>query len=419
MPGFAPTGFAPIDYTIGGIRTELNDALLVALQMRPNLLAALSIGPYGGGGTGIGSSAQQLIHYWEEDRLNTRQVTELTGGGMTNVQTTMVVSNADAAQLGIYNVLADRANSLLTAEEIQIIGISVGATNTTLTVTRGYNGTTAITHGVSAVFEIIGTPIQDGSGLGADMSRAPGIKGNLIQTIRKDVVITDALAALGRHNMLPGLKNPLAYQTHQRFWEALIDWNRSMIKSIGTPAGTTTYSQTLWGLLSWLGYNAITANATAVVRNAAGAQLSRRLISQVALDLYGQGAEVPDVLLANHNVVDNIARIYEDQLRLTQSEVVRGFTVDTIRVSIGTKPIKLIVDGYMPDPTLVEGVAAFLDLDRIAIVPFLDRGCFLRTAETPLDAEIMSVIMAMTLEVRNTGADFNQAHEVLRNFVVS
>jgi hypothetical protein len=175
----------------------------------------------------------------------------------------------------------------------------------------------------------------------------------------------------------------------------------------------------LWGLLSWLGYNAVTANATATIRNAQGAQLSRRLLSQVALDLYGQGAEVPDVILANHNVVDNIARLYEDQLRLTQSEVVRGFTVDTIRVSIGTKPIKLIVDGYMPDPTLVEGVAAFLDLDRIAIVPFLDRGCFLRTAETPLDAEIMSVIMAMTLEVRNTGTDFNQAHEVLRNFVVT
>src|SRR6266849_6113502 len=101
MP-FAPTGFAPIDYTIGGIRTELNDALLVALQMRPNLLAALSIGPFGGGGTGIGSAAQQTIHYWEEDRLNTRQVTELTGGGMTATQVTMVVSNADAAQLTMY-----------------------------------------------------------------------------------------------------------------------------------------------------------------------------------------------------------------------------------------------------------------------------------------------------------------------------
>lgn len=418
MP-FAPTGFAPIDYTIGGIRTELNDALLVALQMRPNLLAALSIGPFGGGGTGIGSAAQQTIHYWEEDRLNTRQVTELTGGGMTAAQTTMVVSNSDAAQLSMYNVLVDRANSLLTAEQVQITNMAVGAVNTTLTVTRAFLGTTATTHAASAVFEILGTPIQDGSGLGPDMSRSPGIKGNLIQTIRKDVVITDALAALGRHNMLPGLKNPLAYQLHQRFWEGLIDWNRTMIKSIGTPAGTTTYSQTLWGVLSWLGYNAVTANATATLRNAAGAPLTRRLLSQVALDLYGQGAEVPDVILANHNVIDNIARLYEDQLRLTQSEVVRGFTVDTIRVSVGTKPIKLIIDGYMPDPTLVEGIAAFLDLDRIALVPFLDRGCFLRTAETPLDAEIMSLIMAMTLEMRNTGTDFNQAHEVLRNFIIT
>lgn len=418
MPGFAPTGFAPLDMSVGGIRTEMNDALLVSLQMRPNLLAALQIGPYGGGGTGIGSAAQQTIHYWEEDRLNTRTVTELTGGGMTAVQLTMLIANADAAQITIYNVLADRAQSMLTAEQLQVTGISVGATQTTLTVTRAFLGTTATTHAASAVFEIIGTPIQDGSGLGPDMSRSPAVKGNLIHTIRKDVIITDALAALGRHNMLPGVKNPLAYQLHQRWWEALVDWNRTLIRGIGTPAGTATYSQTLWGIMAWLGYNAVVANATATIRNAAGAPLSRRLISQVGIDLYGQGAEVPDVGLANPGVIDAVARLYEDQLRLSQSELVRGFNVDTIRMSIGAKPVKLIVDGYMPDPSIVEPVMAFLDLDRIALVPFLDRGCFLRTSETPLDAEIMSLIMAMTLEMRNTGTDFGQTHEVLRNFGV-
>src|SRR5260370_38143460 len=97
MP-FAPTGFAPIDYTIGGIRTELNDALLVALQIRPNLLAALSIGPFGGGGTGIGSAAQHTIHYWEQDRLNPRQVTDPTGSPITPGQPTALVADAHAAR---------------------------------------------------------------------------------------------------------------------------------------------------------------------------------------------------------------------------------------------------------------------------------------------------------------------------------
>lgn len=419
MPGgFTPTGFAPLDMTPGGIRTEMNDALLVALQMRPNVLAALSIGSYGGGGTGVGNAVQQLIHYWEEDRLNTRSFTELTGGGMSAVQLTMTVSNAQAAQLAVYDVLADQAQTLTSAELLQIIGMTVGATQTVLSVTRGFNGSTPSTHAANAVFEIIGTPRQDGSGLGPDMSRSPAPKGNLIQTIRKDVVITGALASLARHNMVPGMKNPLAYQLHQRFWESLVDWNRSIIKMTGTSASVASNSQTLWGLLAWLGYNSTTANGTAVIRNAAGAPLSRKLISQVGIDLYQQGAEVPDVAIANPWVIDSIARIYEDQLRLNQSEMVRGFNVDTIRMSIGTKPIKLIPDGYMPDPTVVEPIIAFIDLDRLGLVPFLDRGCFLLTSETTLDADVMSLIMAMTLEVRNTGTDFGQAHEILRNFAL-
>jgi len=59
-----------------------------------------------------------------------------------------------------------------------------------------------------------------------------------------------------------------------------------------------------------------------------------------------------------------------------------------------------------------------IDLDRLGLVPFLDRGCFLLTSETTLDADVMSLIMAMTLEVRNTGTDFGQAHEILRNFAL-
>lgn len=416
--GFTPTGFAPLDMTPGGIRTEMNDALLVSLQMRPNVLAALAIGSFGGGGTGVGSAVQQLIHYWEEDRLNTRTFTEQTGGGMTVGQLTMLVNNAQAAQLAVYDVLADQAQTLTAAELIQITGMTVGATQTVLNVTRAFNGSTATTHAAAAVFEIVGTPRQDGTGLGADMSRSPAPKGNLIQTIRKDVVITGALASLAKHNMVPGMKNPLAYQLHQRFWEALVDWNRSVIKMTGTSASTQSNSQTLWGLLAWLGYNSTVANSTAVIRNAAGAPLSRKLISQVGIDLYLQGAEVPDVGIANPWVIDSLARLYEDQLRLSQTEMVRGFNVDTIRMSIGTKPVKLIPDGYMPDPTVVEPIIAFVDLDRLALIPFLDRGCFLLTSETTLDADVMSLIMAMTLEMRNTGTDFGQAHEILRNFVL-
>src|SRR6266699_1969959 len=133
----------------------MSDAQYVSLIMLTNLLSALSIGQYGGGGTGVGNTIQQLLHYWTETRLNPRTVTDTTGG-INTVVTVMTVSLADGAVLDIGSILKDRAQSLLTAEQILVTSITVGATNVTLTIQRGFNGTTAASHAANWIAEIVG-----------------------------------------------------------------------------------------------------------------------------------------------------------------------------------------------------------------------------------------------------------------------
>jgi len=131
-----------------------------------------------------------------------------------------------------------------------------------------------------------------------------------------------------------------------------------------------------------------------------------------------QDGEIPDALVGHPVVIDRTSRIFRDQLRLTQAELVRGFNVDTIRLSLGGKPVKLIMSGYMPDPTVVEGVVAFLDLDRLVIIPFLDRFCFLISSPTMKDADMVSLVSQWTVEFRNTGTDSGYTSQIMRNFAV-
>src|SRR5947207_476036 len=189
MPLPQHAGLDALDYTPGAVRTEMGDALLASLYVRPNLLAAMPIGQFGGGGAGVGAAAQVLAHYWVEDRLNPRQVTDLTGGGLGAATATMTVTAADGSVVDVGYFMQDVAQSQQTAEMIQITGITPGNPNYTLNISRGQLGTTASTHALNAIFAVIAPAVPQGSSLGRDMSRTPGIKSNFIQTYRRDVKI--------------------------------------------------------------------------------------------------------------------------------------------------------------------------------------------------------------------------------------
>jgi hypothetical protein len=418
MPAFSHTGFDVLDATPGTVRTEMSDLLKVSLMNQPNLLAALRYGEPGGGGAPVGASAQQILHYWIEDTLNPRTITALDPLN-DSTDTTFTVSLADGAVVQIQDVLQDAAQSELVAEQMQVIGKVVGSTTVTLTVLRAFNGTTEATHLDNAKLDIVASLRPAGSNLGPDMSRSPIVKANYFQQARKDVVITGEMDELAKRGLVPGIPNQPAYQLHQRFWEMLQDWSRSVIRGKGTPAATSTDTQEMHGILAWLGYSPTPPNATAVPFDGSSitsGDLSDEMYSAVVAQLVNQGADIPDAVVGFSTFIDRTARIFRDQLRLNQAEVVRGYTVDAIRVTLGHKLIRMIMDNYMPDPAGPDQVAAFLDLSRIALIPFYNRGLFLKTSPSMLDAKLVSLLSQLSLEFRNTGTDSGQTSILLTGY---
>ena len=410
MPLFSHTGLSDIDYGPGALRADLSDTLFASLILRPNFTAAMPIGQYGGGGVNAGQgSAQMLLHSWLEDRYNPRAVT--VTNSQSGTSTTFNTSAADNSVLDIGYVLSDNAQDPSVAELVQVTGLTPATPSAT--VSRGFNGTTTATHAASAVWSVIATPQIQNSDLGRDMSRAPGVKFNPIQTTRRDVNISASMIALAQHGMVPGIPNQMGYQLHQRFVEMLVDIENSNIKGIGIPTGTSTEYQTLHGILAWTGRTptATLPNSTSQPLNAQGAAISDTLINSAGIQIFNQGAEVPDFLLGSAATIDKIGRIYRDQLRLSQDELLRGYFVDAIRTSLGTRPVRMILTGYMPDSVFILG-----DLDRIKLVPFLDQFCYLITAPSFRDGDAMSVVAKWTMEVRNTGTDFGYSHLAVYNY---
>lgn len=418
---FSHAGLSENDMTPGTIRTEMSDTLFAALYLRPNLLSAIPIGMFGGGGTGVGASAMQLLHYWVEDRLNSRTVTDTTGG-INSAVTTMTVSAADANNLNPGDVIRDQAQAFNVAEYMQVTGINIVGGTATLTIVRGFLGTTAASHASGAVFEVVMTPTIQGSDFGRDQSRIPATKNNLIYTIRKDVQITGSLLSLSKHGLVVGMPNIMATQLHNRFLEALIDLERTLIGGIGTPAATQTEYPTPWGLLSMLGYTNPAFNSTSVTFNANSAQVSELVLNSLFINILLQGGEIPDAVVAHPTVMDRVGRIYRDQFRLIQTEDVRGYLVRAIQPSVGEQLVRLIMTGYMPGPapgaTTPAPLLMALDLDRIAMVPFLDQFCYLLAAGTLKDADLVSLIMKLSFDMRNTGTDFGYAHQLMFGFTV-
>jgi hypothetical protein len=418
---FSHAGLSENDFTPGTIRTEMSDTLFAALYLRPNLISAIPIGMYGGGGTGVGAAAMQLLHYWAEDRLNSRTVTDTTGG-INAAVTQMTISAADANNLNPMDVIRDQSQAFNASEYIQVQGISIAGATATLTIARAFNNSTATTHASGAVFEVVMTPNIQGSDFGRDQSRVPGLKNNLIYTIRKDVQITGSLLALSKHGLVVGMPNVMATQLHNRFLEAMIDLERTLIGGLGTPAATQTETPTPWGLMAALGFNNPAFNSTSVTFNANNAFLSELLLNSLFINILLQGAEIPDCIVAHPTVMDRIGRIYRDQFRLNQNEDVRGFLVRAVQPSVGEQLVRLVMSGYMPGPapgaTTPAPVLFALDLDRIATVPFLDQFCYLLAAGTLKDADLVSLVMKLTWDIRNTGTDFGYSHQAMFGFTV-
>lgn len=388
-PGATAIGTFNTAYTK---REDISEVLFASMALENTIAGLLPVGePF----------ADPDACRWEEDALNIYQYTDTTAGGQnaTDATSTLQLTAGQGASLMVGSQLVDEGQTISTAmpEILQVINV----VNDAVTVTRGYGGTTKVTHAASASYRLIGAYLAETSDLDKDIARNRIPNNNLLGRFGLNVQISDEQLQRAMAQYVPGVPNEFDYQVAQRVREIKRQINNAFILSIRSTASGDFSS--FDGIFAWLIGN---------VQNQAAATFTPDMVNTAYSNVFGNGGD-PDWLIAGTTIVRRIANLYSDRIRIEQSEKSRGWSVLYFDTDLG-KTLRLILDAYMPT-----GAFAVVDSRRVRVRPFLNSFFYFRTAETMRDGEAARVIAKMSFEMRNTatvasgGAGY--AHQLFTN----
>lgn len=399
MPLLIHSGTAASDLGVAGTkRDDISDMLMSSLYFENNLLGLLTVGE---------EFADQNCK-WDEDALNQFKITDTAG--QTTGSLSMTVSAGDAAVLDNgYELVEDlqvgnppNANG----EHVQVQTVS----GTTVTISRGYGGTTATTHLANAVWRVVGRPTYQNSDLGKDMSRVRLVKNNWIYRQELNVNIDMEQIERSKAGYAPGVRDEVEYQYNQRLLEFKRTLENHLWYGYAAASGQAQggdYS-TLFGIFGWLNQ---TANATASPITTAE-QLTDTVVNNMVKNIYRNGG-FSNVLAGGINTTEKISLLYTDRIRTEQNDRNRGFYAQYFTPTMANAH-RILTSAYLND-TNGSAQMLILDLSRIRIRPFRNGFFYIITAPTFRDGDAIRALCKLSLEIRNTGTDVGYSHQLHTN----
>lgn len=285
-----------------------------------------------------GKSAKSVKTEWTEVDLAPRgeTVTLADGSG-----TSLTVADAYIYQI----------NDQIRIEN-EVVRVTAIASATTLTITRGYAGTTGAAHAAKFAM-ILGSADPEGSNAPAGMSDTGRRLYNYVQTFTRGVSLsTDEIAQLSTEG------NPLNGQIERRF----IEVNRMLARSViyGTRyEDTTNKIHTMGGLKSF-----VTTN----VANVAGALTIAAIDAQI-LAIVNAGGD-PDTLVMSPTVKQKLDALDANKQYLGKRETTGGnLKTATWQSGILAHDLEIIVDhSVLTDELWI------LDTTKVEIKPLDNNG---------------------------------------------
>ena len=356
-------------------REDISELLAASLALENTIAGLLPIGePF----------ADPDAARWDEDSLNIFQVTDNTAGGQnaTDATSTLQLSAGQGTPTMNGTVLIDEGQVLgLTGlEYVQVVNV-VGDV---LTVTRGFGGSTKVTHAALATWRMIGALLPENSDLDKDISKPRIANFNRIARFGLNVNISDEQLQRALAGYAPGIANEFDYQLAQRVREIKRHINNALI--FGKKSSASGDYSMFDGVVNWLTGSGVDQASAAFVPDQ---------VNGVYSTVFNGGGD-PDWLMVGTTIARKIANLYSDRIRIEQSERTRGWSVIYFDTDLG-KTLRLILDAYFPAQAF-----ALLDSRRLALRPFINSFLYYRTAESFRDGEAARVISKLSLEVRNT-----------------
>jgi len=331
--------------------------------------------------------AKQTKHSWIEDALNAIFVTQVGGSSATKALghtsgLLLHVSASHASRITAGTILKDQLSGK--TELIQVTALSTNSA----TVTRGFGGTSAVTHAAGALWDIVANPRPQGMTGPKDESQARSLKYNYTQIFSKGVKITGTAQAIEH----AGVSAEDNYQIDLRLRELKRELDRTAIMGGRASADVVDGAYgTMGGLINFTGVINTTNNIGTVET------LTTSVLNTMIKKCWDSGLN-PTHILVGGVQKQKISSFDAEYRRSSLDDRRAGYTVESFVSDLGIT-LQVIVDRWMP-----KDVAIIFDSSKVKIMPLNGRAMFLEQLAKTGDSNDWQIVGEYTMEVRNADA---------------
>ncbi len=344
-------------------------------------------------------AAQSTVHEWLEDELLPAgdAINDATYTNATT-DTSFVVDNGSRFRVG------DQIQVANSREVMLVTGVSTN----TLTVVRGYGGTTAEPLADNKALRILGNAALEGDDRPATRFTNRARKSNYTQIFTAAVEVSGSQLAAKQI----AVGDELDYQKAERLRELLRDLEQCVVNGVApvsTPEGSASVRRTLRGIIPHLATNVFVNNAAGFPAGAGGSnnQLTEEQINTALRFIWEQSSAKIDTIAVSGFQKRRINSFITSNQRYTARQENFKNLVSSYESDFGV--CRVVLSRWVPADTVL-----LLDSSRIEVLPLAGRSFHFRKQASTGDSEVGQVIGEYTLEMRN-----ENAHGLIRGLATS
>lgn len=314
-----------------GIKESVIDEMLL---LNPHDIPLLSL-------LGFGEAITNVKHEWIEDEMFADETLINNASGYLATDSTIVVDDGSIFAAGHVIKIGE-----------ELLKVTTVSTNT-LTVTRGYAGTTAaaLTDNQKVTFMFVEG--VEGADARTARNKARVRVDNITQIFDETIEISGTALAMAQY----GINDPYDYERAKKLMELSHQLEKALINGVKYESGQIRQMK---GIRSFIATN---------VTDASSGALTMTMINDMAQTVYEKGGfkgGTNHVILVPAKQKRAISALDSNAIRIARNENVRGQVVDSLVTDFGQFPI--ILDNNLDSTELM-----LVDLNRTAIRPLAGR----------------------------------------------
>jgi hypothetical protein len=364
------SAFGSFDQSANVNTLDISSFLSEALIYDFSLLGALNVD--------LNDPVDDIIHYWQEDSLNSELLTLAIS--LSTSASSLTISSSTAPHVGDY-IIAQNGGLNGNSEVMQVTTVNSA---TSVSVSRGFNSTAAsVPNGGTMVLM---RAEQEFSDISTDASVNPTVRSNYTHIVPgRDLQISGS--QLARNMATTAFQNQVAHQLENRMKEWKRDFTRILLYSERIGPGSDTQYRTMGGLRYWI------RSSSGQTESTSGA-LSQTYLNTVNKLIVDQG-EYPDLLVVGTDLVNSITGFEASNRRLLESDRKVGHVVNYVTLAQGNE-VEVVVDTRVSN-----GDAFLICKDKFKARPLRGRAMITIAGQDWLDGKKRRILGEWGCEVRN------------------